>query len=207
MLPIGGFLPLTLSDYPGHLAAMVFTRGCNFRCPFCHNGHLLEEEAPELDSSRVLARLKRRASKLQGLVVSGGEPTLHAELFPFLRAVRSLGLTVKLDTNGSHPEVLERLLREGLLDFVAMDIKAPWPRYQRLAGVPCDTEALRRSVALIAASGRDHQFRTTRVTPLLTEEDEAAIVAQVPPGSPHRWQEFQPEHSLDPNLRTGCASR
>jgi pyruvate formate lyase activating enzyme len=202
-LRCGGLLSLSLCDFPGRVAAVVFTRGCNFRCPFCHNGHLLAAAPAAGDPSceEVLARLAARAPQLQGVVVSGGEPTIQAGLPSFLRAVRSLGLAVKLDTNGSRPEVLAELLAAGLLDFVAMDVKAPWERYGELAGVACDVAALRRSVALIAACGRPHLFRTTRVTPLLSPADCRAIEAQIPAGSPHVWQRFRAENSLDSRLR------
>ncbi|MDD5708360.1 MAG: anaerobic ribonucleoside-triphosphate reductase activating protein, partial [Kiritimatiellae bacterium] len=122
----------------------------------------------------------------------------------FLRAVKSLGLDVKLDTNGSRPEVLSRLLDERLVDAFAMDIKAPWERYDALTGVTCDVLALRRSLKLIADSGLPHTFRSTRVAPLLSEDDCHAIERQVPHGSSHRWQSFRPEHSLDPRLRTAA---
>lgn len=203
MLRIGGLLPLSLCDYPGCVAAVVFTRGCNFRCPFCHNGHLLAEEAADdLPEPAVLLRLAGLASRLQGVVVTGGEPTIQPGLADFIRTLRALRLRVKLDTNGSHPEVLEALLGEHLLDFIAMDIKAPWSRYTALAGTAFRVDALQRSVAVIAASGVPHQFRTTRVAPLLTDDDCAEIVRQIPPGSPHVFQTFLPEHALDPAFRS-----
>jgi pyruvate formate lyase activating enzyme len=202
MFRIGGFLPLSLCDYPGHVAAVVFTRGCNFRCPFCHNGHLLgEAAADDLAPAAVLERLAGLASRLQGVVVTGGEPTIQPGLADFLRALRGLRLRIKLDTNGSRPEVLDALIGGRLLDFIAMDIKAPWARYPALAGTRCDIGALKRSVALIAASGLPHQFRTTRVAPLLADGDCAEIARQVPAGSPHVFQPFLPEHALDPVLR------
>ena len=202
MFRIGGFLPLSLCDYPGRVAAVVFTRGCNFRCPFCHNGHLLDGEgAPEDPAADgVLARLASLAARLQGVVVTGGEPTLQPALADFLRRIRGLRLAIKLDTNGSRPDVLAALLAARLLDFVAMDLKAPWPRYPELSGTACDVAALKRSVALIAGSGLPHQFRTTRVPPLLSDADCAAIARQSPAGSPHVFQTFQPEHALDPRL-------
>ena len=202
MVRIGGFLPLSLCDYPGRVAAVVFTRGCNFRCPFCHNGHLLAETASDdLTDDDVLARLAALAARLQGVVVTGGEPTLHPGLAGFLGRIRGLRLAIKLDTNGSRPDVLEALLAARLLDYVAMDLKAPWPRYPELAGTACDVAALQRSVALIAGSGLPHQFRTTRVTPLLSDADCDAIARQVPDGSPHVFQAFRPEQALDPRLR------
>ena len=203
MVRIGGFLPLSLCDYPRRVAAVVFTRGCNFRCPFCHNGHLLDGVGAPDDPSEddVLARLASLAARLQGVVVTGGEPTLHPGLADFLGRIRGLGLAIKLDTNGSRPDVLATLLAARLLDFVAMDIKAPWPRYPELTGTACDVAAIQRSVALIAGSGLPHQFRTTRATPLLSSADCDAITRQVPDGSPHVFQAFRPEQALDPRLR------
>ena len=203
---IGGFVPVSLCDYPCRVAAVVFTQGCNFRCPFCHNGHLVDNGAAgaTLDEAAVLARLEERRNRLGGVVVSGGEPTLQPDLPLFLHRLKRLGFDVKLDTNGSHPDVLQALLDDRLVDYVAMDLKAPWEKYDRLTGGERDTLRLRRSLRLIAASGLPHEFRTTRVEPLLSADDCDAIARQVPAGSVHKWQRFRPEHSLDPALRAGA---
>jgi pyruvate formate lyase activating enzyme len=201
---IGGFEPLTLSDYPGEIAAVVFTQGCNFRCPFCHNGSLLSiapQDRPSWNEHEVLKMLARQRGKLGGVVISGGEPTLQGDLSSFIRRVRAMGLKIKLDTNGSRPEVLRRLLQEGLLDYVAMDIKAPWPLYHRLVGTAVDTGAIAESVRLTAGSGVRHEFRTTMVEELLAPDDVAAVAAMIPAGSTHTLQEFRPELALDPALR------
>ena len=204
---IGGFVPVSLCDYPCRVAAVVFVQGCNFRCPFCHNGHLVPPEAATaLDEDAVLARLRERRTRLGGVVVSGGEPTLQPDLPLFLLRLKSLGLAVKLDTNGSRPDVLELLLAEALVDYIAMDLKAPWEKYARLTGGSRDLVLLRRSLRLVAASGLPHEFRTTRVEPLLSAEDCVAIARLVPPGSIHKWQRFRPEHSLDPALRETAPS-
>ncbi len=201
---LAGFVPLSLCDYPGRVAAVVFTQGCNFRCPWCHNGHLLPlgaEPAARVSEESVVSVLSERRRKLGGVVVSGGEPTLQPALPRFLRRLKALGLDVKLDTNGSLPDVLRQLLRDRLLDFVAMDVKAPWSRYAALTGAArCDVAAVRASLALIAASGVAHQFRTTRVDPLLSESEYGRIREQIPPGSPHAWQTFRPAFSRDPAL-------
>lgn len=203
---LGGFVPVSLCDYPCRVAAVIFTQGCNYRCPFCHNGHLVESHGARLlDEEAVLAQVAERRSRLGGVVVSGGEPTLQGDLPQFLHRIKSLGLAVKLDTNGSQPDVLQVLFDERLVDYVAMDIKAPWDKYDRLAGQACDTILLRRSARLIAASGLPHEFRTTRVEPLLSAEDCAEIARQVPSGSAHKWQRFRPEHSLDTALRPAAA--
>lgn len=202
---IGGFLACSFSDFPHHLAAVVFTQGCNFRCPFCHNAGLLAMQAGPLAQSDVLDALRQRRNQLEGVVVSGGEPTLHPDLPAFLIELRQMGYKIKLDTNGSRPEVLRALFGAKLVDFVAMDVKAPWEKYSELAGVPVQCERLRESMTLIAASGLPHEFRTTAVTRLLTADDMAAIRAQIPQGSPYRVQPFRPEHALSPALRVGNA--
>ncbi len=198
---IGGFLACSFSDFPQHLAAVVFTQGCNFRCPFCHNSGLLAVQEGRIAAGDVLELLRQRRRQLEGVVVSGGEPTLQPDLPAFLIELRQMGYKIKLDTNGSRPEVLRALLSTGLVDFVAMDVKAPWEGYAALAGVPIKCEHLRESMSLIAASGLPHEFRTTAVTPLLTEDDMAAIRAQIPEGSAYRTQPFYPEHALSPALR------
>ena len=203
---LAGFVPLSLCDYPGRVAAVVFTQGCNFRCPWCHNGHLLpllsEPSTKRVNEDDVLAVLSERRTRLGGMVVSGGEPTLQAALPRFLRRVKALGLDIKLDTNGSQPEVLRQLLADRLLDFIAMDIKAPWEKYGVLTGMACcDVVAVQASMTLIAASGVPHQFRTTRVDPLLSEREYGDIRTQIPLGSSHAWQAFRPNYSRDPALR------
>lgn len=203
-ISLGGWVKSSFCDYPGRVSAVVFTQGCNFRCPFCHNGRLLRMAASTRDlvpEEDVLDHLAARRGRLGGLVVSGGEPTLQPALPAFLRKVKALGHDVKLDTNGSRPAALEALLAEGLLDYVAMDVKAPWRAYDRLTGVRTDTDALRRSVALVAASGVAHHFRTTAVGPLLDGDDLAAVLDQVPAGSRHEFQLFRPETALADALR------
>ena len=204
---IGGFLSLSLCDYPGKVAAVVFSNGCNFRCPWCHNGHLLRGAgAPdyrEIPEEEVLSRLSELRNRLQGVVVTGGEPTIQPGLRDFLARIKELGLLVKLDTNGSNPAIVRDLVGEGLVDFIAMDVKAPWDKYGLLTGLAeSPAEKVRETMSVIVASGLPHQFRTTRVTPLLSEGDCAEIERQIPPGSPFKWQTFIPDNALDPALRT-----
>ena len=202
-MKIGGFQPFSLSDYSGCVSAIVFTQGCNFRCPFCHNASLLGAAAKGglIPEGEVLDRLNDRRGKLEGVVVTGGEPTLQADLPRFLGRLKAMGYRVKLDTNGSWPEVVEQLIAAELLDFIAMDIKAPRAAYDRLTGIRAPVGPILESIELIAASGLDHEFRTTVVEPLLSPRDIEAIKAMVPAGSPHRWQKFRPEMALDPALR------
>lgn len=168
-MQIYGFNKTTLLDFPGRIAATVFTGGCNFRCPFCHNGGLVlaPEEQPEVPEDEVLAFLKKRKGILTGVCITGGEPTLRRDLPEFIVKVRELGLAVKLDTNGYCPQALEQLLSEGLLDYAAMDIKAGKDNYARVCGLPSvDFTSIEHSVSLIKNSGIAHEFRTTVVREL-----------------------------------------
>ena len=203
---IGGFQPLTLSDYPGLMAAMIFTQGCNFRCPFCHNGSLWEvdpERAEPMPESAVYDFLEHRRGFLDGIVVSGGEPTIHPDIVAFIATLARKGLEVKLDTNGSRPAVLRELLDCHLLDYVAMDIKAPFDKYALLAGTETSVERIDESIGLLIASGVMHEFRTTFVPGLLTEEDIEVIRSYLPQGARYTVQEFVPDHAADASLRLG----
>jgi pyruvate formate lyase activating enzyme len=188
---IGGVQAFTLADFPGRPAAIVFTQGCNFRCPCCHNRALwplAPKERPWGGPEGLFGFLARRRGLLEGVVVTGGEPTLQPDLAAFLRRVKAMGLSVKLDTNGSRPGVIENLIKAHLIDAIAMDVKAPPDRYPSLCGLPVDTDAVARSIGLIAASGLPHHFRTTFDRTRLSPEDIAAIRNALPPGSPHRVQ-------------------
>lgn len=202
---LAGFVPLSLCDYPGRVAAVVFTQGCNYRCPWCHNGHLVPlagDPSLRIGEEEVLSILLERRNRVGSLVVTGGEPTLQLALPRFLRRVKALGVDVKLDTNGSRPDVVRQLLKERLLDYVAMDVKAPWDKYAALTGdACCNVAAVQASLALIAASGVPHAFRTTRVDPLLSEQEYGDIRTQIPQGSPHAWQAFRAAFSREPALR------
>jgi pyruvate formate lyase activating enzyme len=200
---IRGFLPNTLIDWPGRLAAEVFLEGCNLRCPYCHAGYLLTSppEAETFELEHIVAHLKREEGWLDGVVVSGGEPTIHPELPGLLRRFKAAGFPVKVDTNGTQPEMLAAVLGAGLVDFVAMDVKAPFERYAAVTRVDADTAEIEASIHLIAASGLPHEFRTTFVRSLLADSDIEALRRALPPGSPYRVQAFVPELAADPCLR------
>ncbi|HSG28579.1 MAG TPA: anaerobic ribonucleoside-triphosphate reductase activating protein [Candidatus Krumholzibacterium sp.] len=188
---IGGFQRFTLSDFPGRSAAIVFTSGCNFSCPWCHNASLITPAREGYREETVLGFLERRRGALDGVVITGGEPTMHDDLPRFIGRIRDLGLEVKLDTNGSRPGMLREMLDSSLLDYIAMDVKAPPAKYQALAGVRVDLADIAESIGLIAGSGVEHEFRTTRVPHMLTGADLFAIMSMIPEGSAHRIQEFR----------------
>ncbi len=160
---IGGLHKHSLIDYPGQIAAVVFTQGCNFRCPYCHNPSLVypQQYGPVIATEEVLEFLQRRQGLLDGVVISGGEPLLQQGLERFISSVKQMGYKVKLDTNGSMPEKLHALLDKELLDYVAMDYKAPLRAYSRVTSVEVDTEKIRNSIVYIVGSGVQYELRTT----------------------------------------------
>lgn len=173
-MKIHGLQKMTLLDFPGHVACTVFLSGCDFRCPFCHNFELADGSAkPVMNEEALLSFLSGRKGLLDGVAFTGGEPCLHQETLPSLiREIRELGFAVKLDTNGYHPEFLASLLSEGLLDYVAMDIKNSPEKYAQTAGLPkIDLSKIRKSISLLMKSGVSYEFRTTLIEEFHEEED------------------------------------
>ncbi len=171
---IGGIQKLTLLDYPGRVAATLFTAGCNFRCPFCHNAPLVTEidKSTFIDESEILSFLTKRQGVLDGVVITGGEPTLMPDLPEFVGKIKALDFDVKLDTNGTNTKMLEHLINNKMIDYVAMDIKNSIDRYKETAGVSdLDIEAVKASAALLMQGNIDFEFRTTVISPYHTEED------------------------------------
>lgn len=202
-MAVKGFQGTSLLDYPGRIASLVFFGGCNLSCSFCHNPGLVidPQQYPDYPLDEVLDELGRRRRFIDGVVVSGGEPTLAGELLPFLRQVKDLGLLVKLDTNGLAPKVLERALGERLLDYVALDLKtAPW-RYGELHAAAVDTGALCASIALLMEGRVEVEFRTTCVPGLLAEEEILALGELIRGSDLWVLQQFVPRHALAEDAR------
>ena len=174
---IGGINKTTLLDYPEHIATTIFLTGCNFRCPFCHNRSLIieKEYPPSLSSDEILSFLKKRHSLLEGVCITGGEPTIQKDLPNLIEAIKQLHLKVKLDTNGSNPNMLQYLLEQNLLDYVAMDVKNSLEKYPLTIGYskpnPFSTKTIETSVSLLQNSSISYEFRTTIVKELHTHED------------------------------------
>lgn len=173
-MKISGLQKLTLLDYPGRVACTVFLGGCNFRCPFCHNSELLGADAEEfMKAEELLAFLKSRVGILEGVCITGGEPTLQKDLPELLRAIKEMGYAVKLDTNGYRPDVMKALVEEGLVDYVAMDVKNSPERYAITCGIESDgfdLSRLEESMRFLMEGAVDYEFRTTVVKPLHDEE-------------------------------------
>mgnify|MGYP000016028661 CR=1 FL=1 len=208
-MQLKGWVRTSLIDYPDHIATVLFTGGCNFRCPMCHNVDLVlrPETLPDISVAEVLAYLEQRAGRLTGVVLTGGEPTLQNNLAEFLSDVQALGYAVKLDTNGYRPGVLSDLLRQRLLDYVAMDVKAPPEKYAEIAGVPdLAIDRIARSLDALRDGYVAYEVRTT-VMPWLTGDDIAALAqwlaARFPPHGPRHWvlQPFRAQHTLDESLK------
>ena len=171
---IHGIQKLTLVDFPGHPASILFSGNCNFRCPFCQNAPLVldSEDEPVLDNDEIFSFLKKRKKMLEGVVVTGGEPTINKDLIPFLSSLKDLGYLVKLDTNGYRPDVLEKAMESGYVDYVAMDIKTSLDEYPVVAGIKnLDVSRIERSVELLKSGAVDYEFRTTVVEPLHHKEN------------------------------------
>ncbi len=204
VVEIKGFIENTLLDYPGKIAAVVFLGGCNFRCPFCQNPALVlhPELEPSIPEEGVLERLAQPQMKkwVDGVCVTGGEPCLQRGLPEFLRKLKALGYLVKLDTNGSNPEMLSALFKEKLLDYVAMDVKAPLEKYDAACGVGVDKAAIEKSVELIRKSGVDCEFRATVVPGLFSKQDAVAIGKWLEGSKKFFLQQFRSTVTLDPSF-------
>ncbi len=199
---IKGFIGVSLIDYPNLVASVLFVGGCNYRCPYCHNADLVLRPSlwPTIPIEQLLTDLKRRRGFVDGVVLTGGEPTLYPALARLLRTIRVMGFAIKLDTNGSQPDVLRDWLGQGLLDYVAMDVKTPLERYPEIAGRGVDVEAVSASIDVLKHCGLPYEFRTTVVPTLLEVEDIAAMACWIAGPAPYFLQQFQPHGCLDPRL-------
>ena len=205
---IGGLEKLSLLDFPERLSAVIFTQGCNFRCHFCYNPMLVwpsgiegtdrsnKKGSPLISEESLFAFLKERQGKLEGVVITGGEPTLHHDLPEFIEKIRQLGYAVKLDTNGTNPEMVKKLAEKGLLDYIAMDLKGPLGKYGQVTGVNLDFNKIQKSVKIIMESGIPYEFRTT-VVPGLLDVGDISKMGEIIRGA-DKWflQKFKSEGEL-----------
>jgi pyruvate formate lyase activating enzyme len=199
MLNIGGLHKVSLIDFPGKISAIVFLQGCNFRCPYCHNPELVSEKlyGPCIEEEAVLTFLEKRIGKLDAVTITGGEPTLQEGLPEFIRRVHDLGFLIKLDTNGSHSAMLRSLIEANLLDYIAMDIKGPLHRYDRVCRVNVDKGEIQNSICAIMDSAVDYEFRTTLVKDLLSEGDIQEMGELIRDARLFVLQNFVPSKTLD----------
>ncbi|MFA6194670.1 MAG: anaerobic ribonucleoside-triphosphate reductase activating protein [Patescibacteria group bacterium] len=208
---IGGLEKLTLLDYPDHLAAIIFTQGCNFRCHFCYNPLLVlpleggdeknkkEKGFSAISHEDLFLFLTERFGRLEGVVITGGEPTLHPDLPDFIRKIKEIGYLVKLDTNGTNPDMLAGLIKAKLIDYIAMDLKAPLARYSEVVGVSLDCKNIEKSVKMIIESGLPYEFRTTVVPGLLSQDDFEAMGKSIQGAKKWYLQNFKSDTGLVDN--------
>lgn len=205
-MKICGLQKTTLLDYPGHVAATIFLGGCNFRCPFCHNWNLMFPEQEDLlDEADIFSFLKKRTGVLEGVCITGGEPTLQDELNVFIKKIKNLGYRVKLDTNGYRPRILKELCREGLVDYVAMDIKNSLSAYHGAAGVTgLDLDRIRESVQFLLKGTVDYEFRTTVVRELHSVQNFEEIGQWLKGCCRYYLQNFKDSESVPVRGYHGC---
>jgi pyruvate formate lyase activating enzyme len=204
-LSIRGFLETSFLDWPGKVVSVLFLPGCNFRCPFCHNHALVLNPGglEEIPRTYIIARLAELEGWVDGVCISGGEPTIHPHLPSLIAEIKGLGLPIKLDTNGSRPHVVQSLVEKGLVDCVAMDIKAPLDEtsYTKAAGTSVDLEKIRESIDFLLQGKIEYHFRTTVVPALHKEEDLLNLARHLSGSSSLTLQNFNPEDPLDPRLQ------
>jgi pyruvate formate lyase activating enzyme len=203
---LGGLQKSSLIDYPGKVSCVCFVSGCNFRCPYCHNPDLVKGNASNLspvDDQSFYAFLMKRRGLLDGVVISGGEPTLREDLRGICTTVKTLGYPVKLDTNGSHPEVIKTLIREGLVDYIAMDIKTDPSLYPSTIAKECDPGRILSSIQIIQDSAPDYEFRTTCVHPMVDEAVISRISRLIQGARLYVLQDFHRAKVLNPEFFEG----
>ena len=183
-------------DYPNKISCVVFYNRCNFRCPFCHNGDLLDGRLEGFLEEQIIAKIEERKDFVEAVVVSGGEPTIYQNIIPFLLQIKKIGLKVKLDTNGYRFDVLYRIIAEKIADYIAMDVKTSLSRYSLACGVGVDASNIVRSIESIKKSNIEHEFRTTCV-PLLVDEEDVKQIKMLTDKSVYKLQNFNSDKVLD----------
>lgn len=195
---IGGLQKSSLIDYPEKISAIIFTQGCNLKCSYCHNPELINGiQQTGIDEAQILNFLISRKGKLDGVVITGGEPTLHKDLPEFIKQIKILGFSVKLDTNGTNPEMLESLIHENLIDYVAMDIKAPIEKYKEIVCADVNTDNILKSIDILKKSDIDYEFRTTVIKSQLLTEDFENIGKLIKNSEKYYLQRFVPTKTLN----------
>ncbi|MBN2197998.1 anaerobic ribonucleoside-triphosphate reductase activating protein [Candidatus Wolfebacteria bacterium] len=201
-MKIGGFQKTSLTDYPGKVAAIIFTQGCNFRCGYCHNPELVSPDlfTESISEKEILSFFEKRRGQLDAMVVTGGEPLIQDSLEDFLKKIKKMGYLIKLDTNGSFPEELKKIIEKKLVDYLAMDIKAPLDKYKEVSNSNIDIKKIKQSIDLIMNFGLNYEFRTTVVKSQLKKEDLFEIAKLIKPKTLYILQKFIPSKTLNPNF-------
>lgn len=201
-MKIGGLQKSSLSEFPGIISCIVFTQGCNFRCPYCHNPELVlpEKFTSLIEEEFFFSFLEKRKKYLEGVVITGGEPSIQPDIIEFVKKIKEHGFKIKFDTNGSFPEIIEILLNENLVDYISMDLKGPLENYKMITGVEVDTSKIERSVELIKNSKIDYEFRTTVVKSQISIDDFYKIGEILKGAKKYFLQKFVPSKLVNPEF-------
>lgn len=197
-MKIGGFQELSLIDYPEKISSIIFTQGCSFRCPFCYNPSLVNCSAKEIPEKEIISFLEKRKNFIDAVVVCGGEPTIHQDLPDLCRKLKKLGFLVKLDTNGTNPEMMQKLADEKLIDYIAMDVKTSFAKYEKAAGIKADISKIKKSIEIARKLG-NYELRTTCVPGLVAEKDLLEIAKYLKQNNANKnffLQQFRPKGLL-----------
>ena len=198
-MKIGGFQKFSLIDYPNKITAIIFTQGCNFRCPYCHNPELVEPKlfSQPIPEDEIFSFLEKRKGKLEAVEITGGEPTLQPDLIEFTKKIKDMDFLVKLDSNGTNPNIVEKAIKNKLVNYLTMDIKAPLEKYSDVVKANVDTDKIKHSIDLIMNSGINYEFRTTVVKSLLDKDDLRKIGKLIKGVRLYALQKFVPSKLLD----------
>jgi len=194
-MEIGGLQKLSLIDYPGKLSCIIFTIGCNLRCSYCYNPSLVEGTCERIPRREIFRFLRKRKGLLDGVIITGGEPTIHNDLPDFIQRIKKMGFLVGLETNGTNPQMIKKLISERLIDYIAMDVKAPLKKYKEIVNVEVDLDKIKESIDVIMNSGIEYEFRTT-CYPLLTKDDFIKIFKLIKGAKKYGIQQFLNKNTL-----------
>lgn len=199
---IGGLEKMSLIDFPDTIACIVYTIGCNFACPYCHNPELVNDTCDrEYSTQEIFDFLEKRKGLLDGVVITGGEPTLHDDLLEFISEIKKRGFKVKLDSNGTNPKMLKKAIERKLVDYIAMDIKSPLEVYHKTVARPVDTQAIRESIKILMENNVPYEFRTTIIKSLLSFDDIEKIAQEIKGAKKYYLQKFVPTKILNPQFK------
>lgn len=201
-MKIGAIQKTSLIEFPKVISCIVFTQGCNFRCPYCHNPELVlpEQFQASIPEGEIFNFLEKRKKYLEGVCITGGEPSIQKDIIDFIRKIKDMDFKVKFDTNGSDPKIIEKLIKENLIDYISMDIKGPFKKYEEICGVKIDTEKIRDSVEIIKNSEIDYEFRTTVVKSQIEISEFEEIGKIINGAKKYYLQKFIPSKLVNPNF-------
>jgi len=202
-MKIGNIQKTSLIEFPGLISCIIFTQGCNFRCPYCHNPELVLPEKFEkvIDEEYLFDFLEKRKRYLEGVCITGGEPSIHPDIIEFIKKIKNMGYKIKFDTNGSRPEIIEKLFEENLIDYISMDVKGPIEKYEEIAGVGVEKEKIIKSINLIKNSKIDYEFRTTVVKSQIEIKDFKRIGELIKGARKYYLQKFIPSKLVNEDFK------